>query len=75
MEVHLGSRAHKARMIWIVPSEKDRDNAALDKRLQDAADQFRANSGLKSHGPLRLRPRQPAVQRYGPCWISLGQLL
>lgn len=35
-------------MIWIAPSEKDADNAALEKRLWDAADQFRANSGLKS---------------------------
>ena len=35
-------------MIWIAPSEKDTDNAALKKRLWDAADQFRANSGLKS---------------------------
>jgi hypothetical protein len=35
-------------MIWIEPSEKDTDNAALEKRLWDAADQFRANSGLKS---------------------------
>lgn len=35
-------------MIWIAPSEKDNNNAALEKRLWDAADQFRANSGLKS---------------------------
>jgi type I restriction enzyme M protein len=35
-------------MIWIAPTEKDTDNAALEKRLWDAADQFRANSGLKS---------------------------
>jgi type I restriction enzyme M protein len=35
-------------MIWIAPSEKDHDNAALEKRLWDAADQFRVNSGLKS---------------------------
>lgn len=35
-------------MIWIAPSEKDTDNAALEKRLWEAADQFRANSGLKS---------------------------
>jgi len=35
-------------MLWIAPSEKDTDNAALEKRLWDAADQFRANSGLKS---------------------------
>jgi len=35
-------------MLWIAPTEKDTDNAALEKRLWDAADQFRANSGLKS---------------------------
>jgi len=35
-------------MIWIAPSEKDTNTAALEKRLWDAADQFRANSGLKS---------------------------
>ncbi|HEU5124981.1 MAG TPA: class I SAM-dependent DNA methyltransferase [Verrucomicrobiae bacterium] len=35
-------------MIWIAPSEKDNNSAALEKRLWDAADQFRANSGLKS---------------------------
>ena len=35
-------------MQWIAPSEKDTNNAALEKRLWDAADQFRANSGLKS---------------------------
>jgi type I restriction enzyme M protein len=35
-------------MHWIVPSEKDADNAALEERLWDPADQFRANSGLKS---------------------------
>src|SRR5437773_11945246 len=35
-------------MIWIAPSEKDTTNGTLEKRLWDAADQFRANSGLKS---------------------------
>lgn len=35
-------------MIWIAPSEKDAKNSALEKRFWDAADQFRANSGLKS---------------------------
>ena len=33
-------------MIWIAPSEKDTDTAALEKRLWDAADRFCANSGL-----------------------------
>lgn len=34
-------------MIWIAPSEKNTASAALEKRLWDAANQFRANSGLK----------------------------
>jgi len=42
-------------MRWIAPSEKDSDSAALEKRLWDAADQLRANSGLKAQeysGPI-----------------------
>jgi type I restriction enzyme M protein len=35
-------------MKWITPSEKDTANSTLEKRLWDAADQFRANSGLKA---------------------------
>jgi type I restriction enzyme M protein len=33
-------------MNWIAPSEKDRANNTLEKRLWDAADQFRANLGI-----------------------------
>jgi type I restriction enzyme M protein len=33
-------------MNWIAPSEKDTANGMLETRLWDAADQFRANSGL-----------------------------
>ena len=33
-------------MQWIAPSEKNTANNTLEKRLWDAADQFRANSGL-----------------------------
>ena len=36
-------------MQWIAPSEKDVANHALEKRLWDAADQLRANSGLNAH--------------------------
>ena len=59
-------------MIWIAPSEKDQDTAALEKRLWDAADQFRANSGLKAQeysGPilglifLRFAEVRFAIQR------------
>ncbi len=42
-------------MHWIAPAEKDPAPATLEKRLWDAADQFRANSGLKSQeysGPI-----------------------
>ncbi|QSA98295.1 class I SAM-dependent DNA methyltransferase [Methylococcus sp. EFPC2] len=42
-------------MHWIAPSEKDTAAANLEKRLWDAADQFRANSGLKAQeysGPI-----------------------
>jgi len=49
-------------MIWIAPSEKDNDNAALEKRLWDAAHQFRAISGRKSpqaSAPASDKPRKP----------------
>lgn len=42
-------------MRWIAPSEKDINNSTLEKRLWDAADDFRANSGLKPQeysGPI-----------------------
>ncbi len=42
-------------MSWIAPSEKDAASTSLEKRLWDAADQFRANSGLKAQeysGPI-----------------------
>jgi type I restriction enzyme M protein len=42
-------------MHWIAPSEKDAAATSLEKRLWDAADQFRANSGLKAQeysGPI-----------------------
>lgn len=42
-------------MRWIAPTEKDTATASLEKRLWDAADQFRANSGLKAQeysGPI-----------------------
>ncbi len=35
-------------MLWIAPSEKDAGTTTLEKRLWDAADQFRANSDLKA---------------------------
>jgi type I restriction enzyme M protein len=42
-------------MQWIAPQEKDGATTTLEKRLWDAADQFRANSGLKPQeysGPI-----------------------
>ena len=35
-------------MQWIAATEKDSQIATLERRLWDAADQFRANSGLKA---------------------------
>jgi len=40
---------------WIAPAEKDAATSSLEKNLWDAADQFRANSGLKAQeysGPI-----------------------
>lgn len=42
-------------MQWIAPTAKDAATATLEKRLWDAADYFRANSGLKAQeysGPI-----------------------
>ncbi|MBN8557614.1 MAG: type I restriction-modification system subunit M [Proteobacteria bacterium] len=42
-------------MQWIAPAEKDNGAASLEKSLWDAADQFRANSGLTAQqysGPI-----------------------
>ena len=35
-------------MRWVAPTEIDAANEVLEKRLWAAADQFRANSGLKA---------------------------
>ena len=35
-------------MDWIAPSEKDAASTSLEKRIWNAADQFRVNSGLKA---------------------------
>jgi type I restriction enzyme M protein len=59
-------------MLWIAPSEKDNGTATLEKNLWAAADQLRANSGLKAQeysGPilglifLRFAEVRFAVQR------------
>jgi type I restriction enzyme M protein len=42
-------------MRWIAPSERDAASTLLETRLWNAADQFRANSGLRSQeysGPI-----------------------
>ena len=36
-------------MEWVAPQEKDEASETLEKRLWDAADQFRANSGKSGH--------------------------
>lgn len=60
------------RVKWVAPSEKDNDTNTLEKRLWEAADQLRANSGLNPQqysGPvlglifLRLAEVRFAKQR------------
>ena len=41
-------------MQWIALAEKDTASTSLEKRLWDAADQFRANSSLKAWKGRRL---------------------
>ena len=51
-------------MRWVAPTEKDEANHALEKRVWDAADQFRANSGLKAgeySGPVKDRLKGAVV--------------
>lgn len=43
-------------MQWIAPSEKDTDNAALEKRLWEGTDQVCASCKL-THGSLAYDPR------------------
>ena len=59
-------------MRWVAVTEKETTSATLEKRLWDAADQFRANSGLKAQeysGPilglifLRFAELRFAIQR------------
>ena len=60
-------------MHWIAPTEKDAASTSLEKRLWDAADQFRANSGLKAQeysGPIQgliscqlLTQRPPSIPK------------
>ena len=48
-------------MHWVAPSEKDTASATLEKRLWDAADQFRANSGLKAQEYSAGSPQGPGL--------------
>ena len=49
---------------WLAPPERDLGKAAMEKSLWEAADQFRANSGLKAQG-CSTCPRGPATRS---CW-------
>ncbi len=50
-------------MHWVAPSVKDTASATLEKRLWAAADQFRANSGLKSQEYSAVHPMINLKQR------------
>ena len=60
---------------WVAPPERDLDKAAMEKSLWEAADQFRANSGLKAQeysGPiLGLIFLRFADARFMPQWQEL----
>jgi type I restriction enzyme M protein len=64
-------------MKWIAPPKKDDDNGTLEKRLWDAADQFRANSGLTaqqySQPVLGLIFLRFAEVRFLACRAALGK--
>ncbi len=48
-------------MIWIAPSEKDTATETLERRLGEAADQFRANSGIEGREYLRTSSTPPST--------------
>jgi type I restriction enzyme M protein len=60
---------------WVAPPERDLGKAAMEKSLWEAADQFRANSGLKAQeysGPiLGLIFLRFADARFMPRWNEL----
>ena len=60
---------------WVAPPERDLGKAQMEKSLWDAADQFRANSGLKAQeysGPiLGLIFLRFADARFMPRWQEL----
>jgi type I restriction enzyme M protein len=60
---------------WVAPPERDLGKAAMEKSLWEAADQFRANSGLKAQeysGPiLGLIFLRFADARFMPRWREL----
>jgi type I restriction enzyme M protein len=61
---------------WVAPPERDLGKAAMEKNLWEAADQFRANSGLKAQeysGPiLGLIFLRFADARFMPLWQTLA---
>ena len=58
-------------MIWVASSEKNAGNAALEKRLRDATDQFLPILTAKFHSQFQnlLRPRNLLLPR-----LLLGQV-
>ena len=60
-------------MQWIAPAEKDTNNAALEKRLWDAADQFRANSG-KDKWARRQQPKQYSAPVLGLIFLRFAEV-
>jgi len=55
-------------MIWIAPSEKEALTTTLEKRLWDAADQFRADAGLTfiRFAEVRFAAQRAKLEKAGP---------
>jgi len=59
-------------MTWIAPSEKDDATATLEKRLWDAADQFRANSASDARSSEQELRRQLIESRAVDVMVAVG---
>jgi hypothetical protein len=53
-------------MHWIATSKKDTDSGALERRLRDTADQFRANSASDTGGYEHEPRRQLSAHAVEP---------
>ncbi len=70
------STLSETRTHWIAPSGKDAATDTLEKRLWDAADQFRANSGLSAatfEKAELLIPSAPLLKNFGDATTLMAE--